>query len=149
MSHHLVTCSPCYHSHYGHPYYWQYYSAPYYPMVCSSCYQPLYACQCKKPFSHMNLPQEIAADASVTTKEAFIGGVKDVSLSLEYLKTGTSPSLKVTITDGGTTAEWNIATIPDDYQIKEHFTTVSPGAVVKLEVTDCTARLRWCEVVSC
>lgn len=121
--------------HYGYPYYW--YWPPYHPGMC---HQPL-AC--------MKLPQEVVADATATTRDAFIGGAEDVSLSLEYLKTGATPSVKVTITDSGSTATWSITTVPAEYQIKESLTTVSPGATVKLEVADCTARLRWCEVISC
>lgn len=151
MSHiHPNVYNPGCYSHYGYPYYWQYYTAPSYPpMICNNCCQPAHMCQCAKPLSYMKLPQEIVADATTTTKNAFIGGLEDVSLSLEYLKTGTTPTLKVTITENGSTAAWDITTIPDAYQIKENFTTVSPGAVIKLEVADCTARLRWCEVVCC
>ena len=57
--------------------------------------------------------------------------------------------VQVTITEDGSSSTWDITTIPDEYQIKENFSTVSPGAEVKLEVTECTARLRWCEVVCC
>ena len=88
-------------------------------------------------------------DGATSPKQAFIGGLENVSLSLEYLKTGASPAVKVTITEGGSSSTWDIATIPDGYQIKENLATVAPGAGVEIEVTDCLARLRWCEVICC
>lgn len=147
MSHrYFNACNPYSYSPYGYPYC---YTMPYQPVICGSCCRPAQWCQCAKPLSYMKLPQEIVADAAATTKNAFVGGLEKASLSLEYLKTGAAPTLKVTITENGTTATWNIASIPDDYQIKENFATVSPGAVIKLDVADCTARLRWCEAVCC
>ena len=147
---HYPYCHGHYYGYYGHPYYhWQYYTIPYHPMVCSTCCQPVHLCQCQKPLSYMKIPQEILADSTTTSQQAFIGGLEDVSLSLEYLKTGASPTVDVTITENGQTSTWNITTIPDEYQVKENFATVSPGAEIKLNVTDCTARLRWCEVICC
>lgn len=143
------SCYPHY-GYYGHPYnQWQYYPAPYQMTHCSTCCQPAHLCQCVKPLSSMKLPQELLADSTSLTNQIFIGGSEDVSLSLEYLKTGAAPTVKVTITEDGSTSAWDITTIPDEYQIKKNFSTVSPGAEVKLDVTDCTARLRWCEVVCC
>ena len=89
------------------------------------------------------------AYSTTASSQIFIGGSSDVSLSLEYLKTGATATVKVTITESGQTTTWDLDTLPDEYQIKENFTTVSPGAEVLLEVTDCTARLRWCEIVCC
>lgn len=138
----------CHGQYYGHPYYqWLYFTPAYNPMVCSTCCQPLHMCQCQKPLSPMKIPQELLAESS--TQQAFIGGSEAVSLSLEYLKTGPSPNIDVKITENGQTSTWNITTIPDEYQVKENFITVSPGAVVDLSTTDCTARLRWCEVICC
>lgn len=152
MNHiHPHACYPHY-GYYGHPYYqWQYYTMPYHTMYCSTCCQPVHLCQCAKPLTYTKLPQELLADATTPTNQIFIGGSEDISLSLEYLKTpgATSPSVKVTITENGSSSTWDITTIPDEYQIKENFSTVSPGAEVKLEVVECTARLRWCEVVCC
>jgi hypothetical protein len=152
MNHiHPHACYPHY-GYYGHPYYqWQYYTVPYQATYCSTCCQPIQLCQCAKPLSYMKLPQELVADSTTSTNQIFIGGSEDVSLSLEYLKTtgATSPSVKVTITEDGSSSTWDITTIPDEYQIKENFSTVSPGAEVILEVVECTARLRWCEVVCC
>lgn len=135
MSHHHAAHSHC---GYGYPYYW--YWTPYHAVPYGGS-APQLTC--------MKLPREIVADATATSKEAFIGGGENASLSLEYLKTGAAPTVKVSITDGGSTMVWSITTVPAEYQIKEHFTTVSPGATVKLDVVDCTARLRWCEIVSC
>jgi len=97
----------------------------------------------------MKLPQELFVDSTSSPKETFVGGVEDLRLTLEYMKTGTSPHAKITITDADGTTVWDITTIPDGYHVKEEFATVSPGSKVKIEVTDCTARLRWCEIVSC
>lgn len=99
--------------------------------------------------THMKVPQELAVDGTSSPKSVFIGGLASASLSLEYLKTGATPSIKVTITEAGQTATWDITTIPDDYQIKENFAVVSPGAQIEIDVADCMARLRWCEVVCC
>jgi hypothetical protein len=147
MNHqHPYACYPWH----GYPWYqWTYYAVPYYSMYCPSCCQPAHLCQCAKPLTAMKLPQELMADTTNPSSQAFIGGSEDVSLSLEYLKTGTSPTVKVNITENGTTSTWDIATMPDEYQVKENFSTVSPGAQVTLDVVDCTARLRWCEVVCC
>jgi len=139
-----------YYGYHGHPYYqWAYCPAPHHATFCSTCCQPANLCQCLTTLSQMKLPQELLADSTTPSSESFIGGSQNVSLSLEYLKTGATPSAKVTITESGTTSTWDITTMPDDYQIKENFSTVSPGANVKLDVVDCTARLRWCEIVCC
>ena len=146
---HQHACCPNY-MYYGYPYYpWPYYAVPYQTMVCSSCYQPVHMCQCAKPLTSMKLPQELLADSTTPSNKIFVGGAQDVSLSLEYLKTGASPTIKVVITENGSSSTWDITTIPDEYQIKENFSTVSPGAQLALQVTDCTARLRWCEVICC
>lgn len=128
---------------YAH-YYWQHN-----PDYCTYCGQPYSVCCCDKPLTYMKLPQELLADAATPSRDAFIGGLEQASLTLEYIKAGASPQVKVTITEQGQTATWNITTVPEGYQIKDSFATLEPGAEVKLEVTDCTARLRWCEMVSC
>jgi len=130
-------------------YQWPYYAMACNQTTCSSCGQPAQLCQCAKPLSQMKLPQELLADATTTSAEGFIGGLEDASLSLEYLKTGDEPSLKISITESGSTSEFNITTIDDGYTVKENFSTLPPGTEIKIEVTNCTARLRWCEIICC
>jgi hypothetical protein len=95
------------------------------------------------------VPEELYVEGASATNTKFIGGFHDVTLTLEYMKTGASPSLKVTLTDGSETTIWEVTGIADGYKIKEDLTSVSPGTSVKVEATDCTARLRWCEVIAC
>lgn len=139
-----------YHGYWGHQHYpWPHYAYPYMPMVCTGCCQPAHLCRCAKPLAHMKVPQELAVDGASSPKTAFIGGLENVSLSLEYLKTGATPAIKIAITEAGQTTTWDITTIPDGYQIKENFASVAPGAEIEIDVTDCMARLRWCEVICC
>lgn len=122
--------------HHPYMYYpWPYYGYPYGPYAA--------------PLSHMKVPQELAVDAASSPKTAFIGGLTNVALSLEYLKSGTTPSIKIAITESGATTTWDITTIPDGYQVKENFASVAPGAEIEIDVADCMARLRWCEVICC
>ncbi len=149
MHYHYPSAYP-YYGYFGSPYaQWPYYAGHYHPTPCGGCGHAAHSCNPSAPLTAMKLPRELLADSTTTSSHMFIGGSSNVSLSLEYLKTGASATLKVTITESGQTTTWDLATLPDEYQIKENFTTVAPGAEVLLEVTDCTARLRWCEVVCC
>lgn len=151
MSHyHPQLYYPYYGGYYAYPYtHWPYATSAYYPTFCSQCGHPAHHCQCAKPLAHMKLPLELLADTANPSQQTFVGGLEAVSLSLEYMKTGTSPSLKVSITETGITSVADITPIDDGYHIKESFLTVAPGATLKLDVTDCTARLRWCELICC
>ena len=150
MSHHYPHNYFPHYGYYGHPYgHGHYYANPHHPATCGGCGPAAHHCHPAPLLTAMKLPRELNADSTTTSSQMFIGGSRDVSLSLEYLKTGASATLKVTITESGQTTTWDLATLPDEYQIKENFTTVAPGAEVLLEVTDCTARLRWCEIVCC
>lgn len=97
----------------------------------------------------MLMPREISVDPG--TQEAFIGGAQDVNLTLEYkpVSGATSPGVKITVTDSDGTSEWNVTSIPDGFHVKSDFASVVPGCTVTLETTECMARLRWCELVSC
>ena len=97
------------------------------------------------------LPQEALVDASSSPKELFVGGTCDAKLTLEYMPaTGaTAPSVRVTIAGSDGTSTWEETAIPDEYNVKNDFSTVAPGAKITLEVTEAIARLRWCEVVEC
>ena len=116
--------------------------------MCPHCHQPQGLCGCGSR-DVMNIAEELFVDAASSPKEAFIGGLEDVSLTLEYMKSGTSPEVKLTITNGGETTAWDVTGITDGYTIKDDFASIAPGSQIKLEVTDCTARLRWCETIHC
>lgn len=93
----------------------------------------------------------MAVDTITTSKEEFTGGLSDVRLTLEYMPVSgaISPEVKVTLTGSGGTSTWDVASIPDGYHIKDDFTSVEPGTKIKLEATECIARLRWCETILC
>jgi hypothetical protein len=93
---------------------------------------------------------EIAADTASPSKQALVGGEENVHLLLEYSPdTGaTSPSVKVTITDSTGDVTFNITTVPAGYNVKRDFASAAPGATVKLDVSACSAHLRWFELVS-
>lgn len=98
----------------------------------------------------MKMPQELFIETSPPPKKAFVGGVEDVTLTLEYMKTGTDPQVTITVTYAdGTTNEQEITNISNGYHVKDDFATVPPGSKIEIEVNNCTARLRWCEIISC
>lgn len=96
------------------------------------------------------VPMEIAADTANPSKQALVGGEENVRLLLEYSPdTGaTSPSVKVTITDSTGDVTFNITTVPAGYHVKRDLASAAPGATVKLDVSACSAHLRWFELVS-
>lgn len=114
----------------------------FYPLVLPPCTHTGYP---------MTVAHELEADAASSPQEALIGGRCDVHLSLEYLvETGaTAPEVKLTVTEDGATSTWSDTGIAEGYHVKEDFMSVEPGARVTLEVTDATARLRWCETICC
>ena len=121
-------------------YYW-----PQYP----GWYAPWFSGQPEQERS-TKVPVEIAADTSSPSKQALVGGAEDVHLLLEYSPDAgaTSPSVKVTITDSTGDVTFNITTVPAGYHVKRDFASAAPGATVKLDVTACSAHLRWFELVS-
>lgn len=96
------------------------------------------------------VPAEIAADTANPSKQALVGGEESVHLLLEYSPdTGAaSPSVKVTITDSTGDITFNITSVPAGYHVKRDFASAAPGATVKLDVSACSAHLRWFESVS-
>ncbi|MEK6589203.1 MAG: hypothetical protein AABZ11_00845 [Nitrospinota bacterium] len=134
-----------------YPYYgWPGYPPYYMPACCPVCSMPYYQCTCKGEKTMM-LPEELTVDAS-SPKEAFIGGNEDVNLTLEYMSDGGTPasrSVKLTITGTGGTTVWEETNITDGYHVKNDFASIPPGSMVKIEVKNCKARLRWCESVCC
>lgn len=118
--------------------------------LCHAMYgNPVQQCKSQAPLSTTKITCELVADSANPTSQVFVGGSTYVSLSLEYLKTGTSAKITVTTTENGQKTTWDLGALPDEYQIKENFTTLSPGADILLEVTDCTSRIRWCETICC
>ncbi|NLI83728.1 MAG: hypothetical protein GX443_18900 [Deltaproteobacteria bacterium] len=120
------------------------------PYLCPLCGQPYHLCCCSiRPSIHVH--QEVSADTANPSREAFIGGSRNVRLTIEYMPvTGaTTPSVKVVVTDSSDSSEWNVTTIPAGYHVKEDFASAAPGSTVKLEVKECMARLRWCEALCC
>ena len=103
-----------------------------------------------EPERSTEVPMEIAADTANPSKQALVGGERKVHLQLEYSPdTGaTSPSVKVTITDSTGDAAFNITSVPAGYNVKRDFACAAPGATVKLDVSACSAHLRWFETVS-
>ena len=100
---------------------------------------------------HQWIPYELTVVTASTPQEVLIGGKANVHLSLEYLAdTGAaSPSVKVTVTFDGSTSSWSESPIPTGYQVKGDFMTVQPGSKVVVDVTEATAKLRWCESICC
>jgi hypothetical protein len=93
---------------------------------------------------------EIAADTANPSKQALVGGEENTHLLLEYSPDAgaTSPSVKVTITDSTGDVTFNITSVPAGYNVKRDFASAAPGATVKLDVSACSAHLRWFESVS-
>jgi hypothetical protein len=116
--------SPCHHGGY-YPVYQPYYAPVFYPLpaICPCCLHPHHLCCCAKAGAYMKVP--------------------------EYMKTGAAPKLKVTVTDGEGATAFEVTTMTEGYHVKDDFSSVAPGSKLSVEVTDCTVRLRWCEVICC
>jgi hypothetical protein len=99
----------------------------------------------------MLLAREVDADTAAPSKDGFIGGSRQVFLSLEYLvDTGaSSPTVKVTTASGGSSATWSDDTPAEGYTVRQAVLSAAPGTKVTLAVNNATARLRWCELVCC
>ena len=94
-----------------------------------------------------------AADGTVTTAKAFVGGGCCVHISLEYAPiTATAQSTVAIIVKDteGTGMLWEKVDPPGThYQVKENVVTTKPGATIQLIAINATVRARWCEVFSC
>jgi len=123
--------------HHGHKY-------SYPPPYGYGC-QP---CPCGVP---MVSSYELAVASGAPAAEAFVGGVSDVRLSLEYVVDAgaSTPSIKVTTASPGSTSTWEETTPGTGYQVKSDFMRLQPGTKVTLDVTETAARLRWCETFCC
>ena len=111
------------------------------PAWCCDPYPAYY------PYCLQFLPKEISADNSAPSAQATIGGAGSVLLSAEYVHDpgAASPSVKISIAEPTGTGDWEITTIPDGFQVKQDFITAAPGSTVKLNVSGCTARVKWFE----
>ena len=139
--------APCY---WGYPYPFFYDPSVYWSgSCCTVCSRPHHLCCCTQK-SLMQLPQELAGDPA-GAKEAFIGGARDVHLTLEYMPiVVATANVKLVITAAdGTVTTVDLTGMTSGYHVKDDFSALSPGANITLEITDCQARLRWCEVIAC
>jgi hypothetical protein len=87
------------------------------------------------------------------TGQAFIGGGCCVSVSVEY--TPSSPTVQAQVAiivqdSEGTLLGWGRVEQPGaGYRVKEGVITTNPGATLSVQVSNATARVRWCEIFSC
>lgn len=101
--------------------------------------------------SEQAVVEEIDADATTPTKSALVGGRGESRLTVEYsvASGATTPSVTVTIVDGGKTTNWSDQNIAAGYHVFDGLGAVHAGATVTLTVANATARVRWCERVCC
>jgi hypothetical protein len=98
------------------------------------------------------LPEQLEASAAAPTPPtAFVGGISDVRLTLEYLPDpgSTAAAVTLTITGAEGTDTVKLENIPAGYHVKDDLVAVAPGSTVTLEIANCTARVRWCEEIAC
>ncbi len=156
-----MSCSCRCHHHSPHPpspLGWWYYPVPQWPGhpghshgCCASCGKPHDECGCAAESTAM-VPQEVVASTtSPTPAAAFVGGISEVRLTLEYLPDAGSTAATVTLTIAGAegTDTVKLESIPAGYHVKDDLAAVAPGATLTLKVADCTARVRWCEEIVC
>ncbi len=88
-----------------------------------------------------------------TIATAFVGGSCCVSISVEVAPTSptTECSVAVRAQDAeGTFMMWGkTEQAGGGYRVYEAVIMTKPGATLKAEAFDCTARVRWCEIFSC
>ena len=153
LHHYYPGCHPPAYTGHCHPPYahWfgAYLSDPLYHPWCPVCWQPHHTCCCHTG-PDVFIPQELSVDTTTTSKDTFVGGSRDVLLTLEYMPvTGaTSPSVKLVVEDAGGTTDWDLTSVPDGYHVKSNFASVAPGAKLTLSANECLARLRWFELIS-
>jgi hypothetical protein len=125
-----------------------------YASRCGPLYVPVYyvpaAAECCDTFK---VPHELNVPASSTAPaDALVGGTSDdISLSVEYLvePDAGSPSVTLTTTSGTSTSTWSDSTPTTGYHVQEGVLSVKAGTKITLAVSNVTARVRWCEIVSC
>lgn len=129
---------------------WGYVPYPYwYGAWCQVCGHSYDECRCSWHPAYQ-LPQEMVADSATASAQVMVGGTSEVAPTLEYMPDdgATSPSVTLSITDEDGTVTVEESSIPAGYHVKKVLSPVVPGAIMKLEVTECLARVRWLEQVS-
>jgi hypothetical protein len=90
---------------------------------------------------------------NIGTATAFIGGGCCVTLAVEYAATVATTAFAVVVEvkdSEGTLLAWGRQEAAGTtYRVHECIITTKPGATLLVEVSNCTARVRWCEVFSC
>ncbi len=137
---HQKCCTPVT-PYVGYLYYYTYDSSN---AWCHACNHPVHHCSCHHAASPFKIPCELSEAG-----EALIGGLTDVTFTLEYRKTGDSPKIAIVMQEENATTTWEVNGITEGYHVKEHFAMASPGALVKIKFSDCTVHLRWCETICC
>ncbi|MCP4605581.1 MAG: hypothetical protein GY847_34510 [Proteobacteria bacterium] len=99
------------------------------------------------------LPKETEVDPTNSSKEAMVGGLQAVDLTLEYIGVSDKDlgviSVDIT-TPSGDVTHWKTSSVAHDaYVIKTDLAPASPGDVVKVKGNKVVARLRWFETVTC
>jgi hypothetical protein len=128
---------------------------------CRRCGEPSGSCCCgcrecrKEPKELLVTPGAAVTgqEGAPATGSSFVGGSCCVSLSVEYAPTTptTTFGVEVGIVDSeGTTMIWRrTEAAGTGYRIKECVITTKPGAKLAVIASNCTVRVRWCEVFSC
>ncbi|GAB4379494.1 MAG: hypothetical protein Kow0042_28950 [Calditrichia bacterium] len=97
----------------------------------------------------------LSREGGIGTGSAFIGGGCCVHLSIEFMPTvkvaNTPLGVVVTVQDSeNTILGWGkVIEAGSGYEIKECIISTNPGAKLRVDVVNVTARVRWCEVFSC
>jgi hypothetical protein len=100
------------------------------------------------------LPAQLSDAASnIGGATAFIGGGCCVTLAVEYAASVATAAFAVVVMvkdSEGTVLAWGREEAAGtSYRVHECIITTKPGATLLVEVSNCTARVRWCEVFSC
>jgi hypothetical protein len=111
-----------------------------------------YVCFYPVPVSQpTTMVREIEVGPDAPSKDAFVGGVSDARLTLEYLieEGADATSVSVTVSGAGQTLNWTASDTTAGYHVYDQFGAVKPGSKVTLEASGALARLRWCEAFCC
>lgn len=93
--------------------------------------------------------RELLATTAAPEASTIIGGEEAVAITLEFLAdTGAeSPSATLTIDDGTGATAIEEKDFGAEYQTRSGYFDLLPGTKLQLNVTNCTARVRWIERV--
>lgn len=126
------------------------FAPPWSGACCPECCRPMQLCCCSGTRTAV-IPEELYADTATSPQTIFIGGASEVVLNLESVVDALpteNPQIIVTITGNDGTTTWTFDNLTAGYHIKGGFVSVEPGVKVKLEASNCSARLRWCETIA-